>query len=274
MNNIIWRKISIISILLILLNIGAHSLLWDVPYIVYSDIDFDLTSKLVDKYLIISLCLIPALILGFILSKIQLLSKYEINFKRGLSFSILIIYSLTLIHITGYNIKNRRIKVKADNSLVSDFLVYDTENIKLYYAKSEVIDYCDDMLEENPHMKNHNLLKNFILAVDSNIIIKREYVFIPDTFRLQRIYDSPDILFDTTQVIDQAAEINSFIRILDYASEKLLREEKFRIYDKKREVFIDFIYYQKIHSGIGNIDLICYFPDGEIFINSRLRFGL
>lgn len=271
--NKIWRILSIIAIGLIIVNIIAYSLLWNIPYIVYGDFDFDLGSKIMSKYLIITLCLILALIFGFVFHKIKYLRKYEISFKRGFIISILIFYSITLVSRVDYLIKNRKVKKQADNTLIADFVEYDTQDFIVYFDKSEIIDFCDDKLKEYPDLGHLNLFKDIVSSSDSCLRIKLDYVYLPDTFDLIQNFETPD-KFDTIQIYDFSAKVNSYRESLDFALVELLKKGRFRVYEKEKREFVNFIYYQTIHSGFENVDFLCYYPDGRIFINNRLVWGL
>lgn len=270
----IWKALSLAAIGLIIVNIVAYSLLWDVPYIVFEEfVDYVLLDKLIDKYYAIVLCFIPTLLGGIVLKRIKQLKKFNISFKRGLIISILIIYSLLLINRSGYLLRNRKIKIETVDALMSDYVEYDTRKVKMYFSKSDVVEYCDNGMEETYGNEELESFKSFVLNSDSSISIKPEYVYLPDTFRLREDYENPG-LFDTIQVIDQYSLVNSNIRALHYASTELLKSSKYLIFDKEKGVFVDYIYYQTIYSGIGNLDLLCYFPDGRIFVNTRLMWGL
>ena len=267
----IWKYLSIIAIGLIIGNLIAYGTYLYLPTLEYGLYDF--LSQLLDKYLIIILYLIPILILGLILSKIKNLKDKGINLRRGLVISTILVYSLTLISPIGFLISNRKIKIETDNSIVNDLVVYDTKSIDFHFSKSDIKEFCQKKLEEYPHLEYIKSFKAFVDSSDSSIVIKQDYVFLPDTFNLIESYEEPGI-FDTIPILDRSAEVNAFIDATDYAMTELLRNKKFRIFDKEKEIFVDYIYYQSVSDPLGNLDLYCYLPDGRKFIDRRLLWGL
>ena len=267
----IWKYLSIIAIVLIVGNLIAYGTYWYLP--TFENGLYDFLLQLLDKYIIIILCLMPILILGLILSKIKNFNDKGVNLRNGIVISTILIYSLTLINPIGFLVSNRKIKIETDNSIVNDVVVYDTKSIEFHFNKSDIKEFCQKKLKLYPHLEYIKSFKDFVDSSDSKIIIKQDYIFLPDTFNLFESYEEPG-KFDTIPILDHSANINAYIEAIDYAMTELIRHEKFRIFDKEKEVFVDYIYYQSVSDPLGNLDLYCYLPDGRKFIDRRLLWGL
>jgi len=269
--NNIWKYLLIIAVCLLLGNLITYGVYWYLPTLKYGFIDFLI--QLFERYLIIILCVIPTFILGFVLSKINYMKRHKVNFKKGLIISTIFIYSLTIITPIGFLISNRKIKIETDNTIINDLVLYDTESVVFYFNKSDINEFCEKKLKEYPHLEYIKSFKDFVDSSDSDIIIKQDYVLLPDTFNLVENFEKPG-QFDTILILDSSAKINSYIDATDYAMTELLRNKRFRVFDKEKKVFVDYIYYQSVSDPFGNLDLHCYLPDGRKFIDRRLSWGL
>lgn len=268
--------LQIIAIILIFCNLIAYAVYWYTPTFEEGLIDFLL--QFLVLYLNLFLCIIPTFLLGFLLSRFKLKHKYGIGLKKGVVISSILIYSLTIIYPLRFIISNRKIKIVPNNietynSKTNNLIIYEFDNIELLFNKSDIISFCNNKFNENPNFEYLKTFKVYIDSSDSNLTIKREYVFLPDTFELVKNYESK-CQFDTVFILDKSAKMNSYIDAIDYASIELLRNGKFKIYDMKEKVFIDYIYYQQVSDPLGNLDLYCYLPNGRKFFDRRLLWGL
>lgn len=267
----IWKYLLIIAIGLIIVNLIAYGTYWYLPTFEYGFFDF--LSELFNRCFILFVRLIPTLILGFVLSKIKYLKNKGVTFKNGLIISAIFIYSLTLISPLGYLISNPKIKVETDNSIVNDVVIYDTKDVKFYFTKSDIDQFCKKKLRTYPDLEFIRSFKAFVDSSESDLIIKKEYTFLPDTFNLIERFGERG-KFDTLRVLDRSAKIDSYIEAIDYAMTELIQKHNFRIYDNDKEIFVDYIYVQSVSDKYGNLDLYCYLPDGRRFVDRRLLWGL
>jgi hypothetical protein len=175
----------------------------------------------------------------------------------------LVILTLLLTACNGHNKQRVRLSGFDDKNEV----VYETEFSKFILSKSSLIDYCNKKKSEHNNFIYRQVIEYLEVHQSHSIIIR-------DTLGTELVLDS-SVNFgnkDSTliRVRNQKSQYAYVTDALDWTLLELIRDGEMKIFDKKSNKFIEYVFLDEINTSSYGVAHILLPNDSLIF--SKLRW--
>lgn len=259
----IWSLLKILAITLIVINILLTIFEYGRPNFNFKWENFDLIYYSIRPGLSFIIALILSTIYYFIRKKI---ANSQISFKKTFLLAFIVIITFSSIKPITTIIGNRKIKVETEKS-INECFQYDIGKYIFSFSNKSVID-----LEEKGQLTKlqYDLLLSNCDHLDTIKIKDIFYKYYGDSINKR----CKDARFNSCDSVDfRYIENVTKENIINGYLPNLIKEGGFKVYDKRRNCFLNYIYYQ-YYSSIFNLDFFCFSPSGDTLINRRLMYGL